>query len=874
MVSGGSADHPPCERLDAFSRGALTADEAVAIEDHLEFCAECGERVARATFDDGLLSLLRSVGRSTEVAATETPFTRYEILGVIGRGGMGVVYRARQRALGREVALKQIRLGLGGDAQELARFETEAVAAAGLRHPGIVQVHDVGWRDGEPFLAMELVEGGSLEERLRQGPLPPAEAATLIARVARAVQHAHDAGVVHRDLKPGNVLLAADGAPKIADFGLAKRLDAAQGPTRTGSLLGTPSYMAPEQAQGGPPGPAIDVYALGAVLYECLTGRPPFHAATVLETLDQVRTCEPPSPSRVQPGLPRDLQTITLKCLEKDPRRRYATAGALGDELERFLQGRPITARPVGPLTRTLKWARRRPSQASLAGLVAAVVTGSFAALLAHQARLQVEVNRANEAARVAGEQRALADANYREARAAIREILARLEDSKFNGIPRRVDLRAAQAESALRFYDRVLGAAGSPDPAVRLDTAVAAREAANLQIGLNHLGPAEANLLRSLRILDDLADTSPDDPTLLLERMTSWLKLGVMLLGRENDRAHTALTRALALAERLDRVEGGSRASQTQIAWCEHNIGSGLLIASKPAEARPHLLRSAAIRRGSLVKTPDDTGTQVMLAASLVNLGLIDAQANPGAAETAYAEAAGLLEKAHEAQPDEAETTLNLGGLLNNWANLAAARGEHGLAFARFARGLTLVEPIRRAEPSQDQPRRAVMNLSGSRANLLGALGRHLEAVPDWDRVIECNGVPQSAASYRLLRGFALARGGDHHRASADLESFRSDPASVRGLAGADLYNLACLASLIAQAAGRDTRLPEGEKKVRVGAHTRQALAWLRHCASSGFLNDAANRDQAWKDTDLEAARRLPGFAEIVPASSAPAAR
>lgn len=308
----------------------------------------------------------------------------YEILGTLGRGGMGVVYRARQSALKRIVALKLIRAGATAGSEEIDRFRAEAEAAARLQHPNIVQVYEIGEHDGLPYFALEFIEGDNLARRLNGTPLPPRSAAEVVETLARAMQVAHDRGIVHRDLKPANVLIPTDTlSPKITDFGLAKQLDAHEGATVTGQVLGTPSYMAPEQAagKGKEVGPAADVYALGAILYECLTGRPPFRAASALETLEQVRTQLPVPPRRLLPSVPVDLETIALKCLEKEPSRRYASAVALADELQRFLDGRPILARPVSLPERARRWCVRNPIVAALLMLlvVATAVASGFA---------------------------------------------------------------------------------------------------------------------------------------------------------------------------------------------------------------------------------------------------------------------------------------------------------------------------------------------------------------------------------------------------------------------------------------------------------------------------------------------------------------
>ena len=321
--------------------------------------------------------LAAPAGRAVNgAAAGAVQIPGYKVLGELGRGGMGVVYKARQQGLNRLVALKMILAGPHASATQLARFRTEAEAAARLQHPNIVQIYQIDEQDGRPYFSLELVEGGSLQDRLAGAPQTARGAAELLQTVARAMHYAHQRGIVHRDLKPSNVLLAADGTPKISDFGLAKLLDVAVGQTPTEAFLGTPNYMAPEQALGRSKGigPLADVYALGAILYELLTGRPPFQGTTILETLEQVRMQEPVPVRRLQPKVPRDLETITHKCLDKEGRRRYATAEDLAEDLRRFLSGEPIAARPTSRWRRVVKWARRRPAVATLAAVLAASV--------------------------------------------------------------------------------------------------------------------------------------------------------------------------------------------------------------------------------------------------------------------------------------------------------------------------------------------------------------------------------------------------------------------------------------------------------------------------------------------------------------------
>jgi WD40 repeat protein len=333
----------------------------------------------------------------------------YLIEGVLGRGGMGIVYLARQVRLNRRCALKMILAGAHADIASSIRFLAEAEAEARLRHPNIVQIYHIGEANGLPFFELEYLEGGSLDQRLDGTPWPARQAAALIWPVARGVAEAHRLGLIHRDLKPSNILLAGDGTPKITDFGLVKSLESDGGLTASESIMGSPNYMAPEQAAGKSKhvGPAADVYALGAVLYELLTGRPPFRGTTVMETLEQVKTTEPVPPSRLVPGLFRDTETIVLKCLEKDPKRRYDSAAALAQDLERWLRGQPIAARRTGTWERVRKWAKRRPAAAALVavtGLAILTLVGLVVAL-GYQARLRAayaEVSRQRGIAEVA----------------------------------------------------------------------------------------------------------------------------------------------------------------------------------------------------------------------------------------------------------------------------------------------------------------------------------------------------------------------------------------------------------------------------------------------------------------------------------------
>jgi tRNA A-37 threonylcarbamoyl transferase component Bud32 len=376
-----SADTSREERLDAVVASYLQAVSAGQVPDRHELLARYSDLAPElAEFfadQDAIQRWTTPLKLLTEAPREDGPelpaFSDYEVLAELGRGGMSVVYKARQKSLNRLVALKVFRTDPLAPADYLQRFRNEAELVALLDHPQIVPIYEISEQAGRLCFAMKLFEGGSLAGQLPRFTRDPKASARLVASVARAVHHAHQRGVLHRDLKPGNILLDAEGRPQVTDFGLAKRIEVDSGLTQTGSIVGTPSYMAPEQAAGkrGAVTTVTDVYGLGAVLYALLTGRPPFQGETVLDTLTQVKDRDPEPPSRTNPRVDRDLETICRKCLEKEPQRRYGSAEALAEDLERWLNGEPILARPLGRARRFGRWCRRNPL---VAGLAAAVV--------------------------------------------------------------------------------------------------------------------------------------------------------------------------------------------------------------------------------------------------------------------------------------------------------------------------------------------------------------------------------------------------------------------------------------------------------------------------------------------------------------------
>ena len=566
----------------------------------------------------------------------------YEIVEVIGHGGMGVVFKGRHLKLNRPIALKMLQAGAFARQHESARFIREAEAVAGLQQPNIVQVHDVGEFERCPYFTMELLEGGNLAQQLAGAPQSAMHSAQLVATLATAVGFAHGHGIVHRDLKPANILLTADGTPKIADFGLAWRIGVDHDLTLTGTRLGTPSYMAPEQASGkSHAGPLVDVYALGAILYEMLTGRPPFRAETSSETERQVIAQEPARPSRLNSSVPRDLETICLKCLSKDPRRRYSTAEDLRDDLQRFLNGMPVLARPVGRLERIWKWMRRRPAQAMLlAAIVIAVIslaTATFRSSIERAAIIHaVDVDLAEVAQKEAAEDWIAARTALERAKVRMGNLALTAEHARVGQAEREIELAAAlddirlnrativvawldpQANKARadRDYATTFRAAGLNEPLT--DAEIAAKNIRNsavarvLVAALDDWAICTVDEKRRAWLLDVAmrADPGASSWTRKVREPATWLNRSKLLeLSQSAPLNAQSIQLLTALAERLQqaRVDTVPFLKRVQAAhagdfWVNSALGAALLTKNDPLSAVRYFQAALAIRPNAAV--------------------------------------------------------------------------------------------------------------------------------------------------------------------------------------------------------------------------------------------------------------------------------
>jgi serine/threonine-protein kinase len=808
----------------------------------------------------------------------------YRILRRLGAGGMGVVYLAQQDRPSRLVAVKMVLAGPRAGSERRARFLGETEIIARLQHANIVPVYEVGEHDGQPYYTMEYVAGGSLARRLAASPLAPREAGELVKQLAGAVSFAHQHGVVHRDLKPGNILLQSNdlpgqrqeeetgrqgGAataqvslsghtPKISDFGVAKQLDVDRGQTQTGAILGTPGYMAPEQAQGSKQiGPLADVYSLGAILYECLTGRPPFRAATVLETLEQVRTQEPVAPSRLQPGVPRDLQTITLKCLEKAPKRRYLSAEALADDLGRFLRGEPIHARAVGFIERLGKWVRRKPALAALAGVSAVLFCALIFGVFIHYSRLNTALLKSEASAEEARTQRQRAETNYRQAREAINRMLARLNDSDGAAkMPGAKLLEQKQREDALAFFQEVVREIHDPEPALQFDVATAYLSAAGLKgkLGLMDMGEQELHQARVL--LEELTTRYPSDIDYRMYLAKCYLALGI-LYGVTNEFAQCGHYRQLTVdvCKQLCQAEPNKEQWQNYYIAANINLGGLYFALNEFDQAKQCYEEARAGQERLAAKHPEAPTHRAGIAIALVNLGEVYwATGDAGHAELTFQEASALLEPILRGSPLDPDFVTIFNGLATSRAHLLITQDKPRQAMDLLTRGMAPVETLWRQEPESRKYGNSLVEsyLLLGRAHLL--LGQESAAAQDWKRLLELSNklAPEEADPEHAL---ALAEMGRWQEAA--------------GLAIASgvpfkLYRFALALAACSTAAGKDAKLSAELRTRKSDEYAGQALALLRKVHEAGYFKSAIRATDLRQDPVLAALRTRPEFQDL----------
>jgi len=615
----------------------------------------------------------------------------YELLREIGRGGMGVVYEARQPGLNRSVALKTI-LPPHGE-RERARFRTEAEATAKLSHPSIVPVFEVGQEGDCPYLVMEYVAGQRLDRRLADGVMSPAEGAELVRTLALAVAYAHERGVIHRDLKPANILLQSQGAancggsaaagrsvertvPRITDFGLAKTISDASLSQSTIAFAGTPSYMAPEQCMAdGRAGPAADIYSLGTILYEAITGGPPFRGQSVLDIVELVRSQEPVPPSRLVAHVPRDLETICLKCLAKLPEHRYPSAAALAEDLERCLEDRPILARPVGPIERVVRWSRRNRPVASLTGgILVLLVAGSViaAGLSIHAVR---ERDRANENAARELASRELADRRFGQAEQAVAQYLDGIEEQDLLKEANFFELRKTLLLSAIPFYEEF----------------VASR---------------------------------PGDVDLETRRARAYGRLG--FIRRQTGDLEQSTSDFEKMRDALQRLRAGGHVVVVDLAAAHHELGITLALRRRNPSAEREYRQALALKRALVEQSPAAFVHRHKLALLLRDLGSLQLTLNsPAAASTSFAEAVQILERLREEEPSVLRFRQDASGV-HNYYGVSLEETDPVAAETQLRLAVALSKEVFTADPRRPNHRVALATAYQNLAWFLSKAGRH----------------------------------------------------------------------------------------------------------------------------------------------------
>jgi serine/threonine-protein kinase len=648
-------------------------------------------------------------GQKKRPAVPET-VAGYDIIGVLGRGGMGVVYKARQRGLKRLVALKMILSGDHASEQELVRFRAEAEAVAHLQHPNIVQIYEVGEEQGLPYFSLEFVDGSSLNRKIAGTPLPPREAAALLQQLAEAMHYAHEHGIIHRDLKPANVLLTNDGTPKVGDFGLAKRVADDSGQTKPGTVLGTPSYMAPEQAAGrlAEVGPLSDQYSLGAVLYEMLTGRPPFKGSTTFDTLEQIRTQEPVPPAQFQPNVPRDLDTICLKCLQKDRSKRYASAADLAEDLRRFLAGEPIQARPVGRAERLWRWCKRNPRVAALSAAVALLFLfwALTASALAWGLKLQTDEARkqtinAQESAEQARKEKVTAERNMQNAK-----------DTTNRTIELMLELGA-------NLHSQVDGMLLNPPAAPRQRRQV--------------LALVHKSLLQLREMLEKLGTTKYGASRVYVALGDLYLRLG------KGQEAQKMYKQGYDAMEKLAQDEPEDDQTQTNFATTIVRLGdvprevegdprAALERYTKARDVDVAVLKRPGRQREEWRSKFDVSTTDVRMGWALLELG------RPAEARKYLDEAREYRQAWREAQPTRWEPS-NYLMEVRLWLGVAHARlGDEKAAREQFAEAVRLGEDLMKRHPGATHFKSDMAELQGARGDALLRFGKAAEAAKSYE--------------------------------------------------------------------------------------------------------------------------------------------
>jgi serine/threonine-protein kinase len=724
-------------------------------------------------------------------------FGDYEILGTIGQGGMGVIYKARQRHTNRLVALKMIHAGPQVAREDVQRFRNEAETVASLDHPHIVPIYEVGEHDQQLYFSMKLVEGESLAQAVARGQWPGSgnaaqrQAARLLVAIAGPVHHAHQRGVLHRDLKPSNILLDKDGKPHVADFGLAKRLEADSSLTQSGALVGTPSYMAPEQTRGHRAGitTATDVYGLGTILYVLLTGRPPFQGDSALDTLRQVQEKDPEPPRARNPRVDRDLETICLKCLQKEPPRRYGSAEELAEDLERWLKGEPIQARRISAVRRLLKWSRRRPALAIGIGLSTASLLFLVLGTLWNNWRLQAAFEREHQQSLEAERQRNDAQHAFLELEEMSRDVEARWHP----GDALAEKARRAVLERSLRFWQQRAEQEG-PDDLARQLAARALTRVAWIQLRLGEHKRAEPAFQKARDGLAALATAESANPEYQKDLAIAWDGLAELLMvtGRL-PAAQKASAEALVCCQTAASLAPADASLHAMVARVTTRQADVFREMGRLQEAEETYRQALKYQQRVITEDPAEANWQHSLAGLHTNLGLVlQSLGRPKDAQAQHRLAIASMRKLVDDFPGVAAFRNDLAKYLHNLAALLADTDELKQAESLFREAIALHARLVETFPKSPEYKQALANHYDGLGYVLPSLQRAEQAIAAYKQAIALH--EELAASHpdipRFRQALAMSLGGlgaalgDSGRPTDAEKSFRAAVAVSNKLA------------------------------------------------------------------------------------------
>jgi tetratricopeptide (TPR) repeat protein len=788
-------------------------------------------------------------------------FGDYELQKELGRGGMGVVYKALQVSLNRSVALKMIKAGILADPAELRRFQNEAEAVALLDHPGIVTVHEIGDHDGQRYFSMKLVEGGNLADQLATLKNNPRAAATLLAETAEAIHHAHMRGILHRDLKPANILVDAEGHPHVTDFGLAKVIESDVELTQSGAIMGTPAYMSPEQANGrrGTITTASDIYGLGAIFYALLTGKPPFCGDSVMETLDAVRNRPPVPPTNPSASTPRDLETICLKCLEKDPRRRYASAQALADDLHAWLDSRPISARRVGGAERAWLWCKRKPMVAALvASAMLAAVLGT-GAVIAVQTRANRALARKNLDLQASNDK---AEAREKQAIDAVK----RFGDAVSNNPALKNDatlesLRKELLKEPLGFFKDLRTRLQTdrdtkPESLARL--ASASFDLAELTEAIGDKQDAISAYREARSLYKKLADDNPAVTDFRSCLAASHHNLGDLMyqMGKLAE-AEAEYRLAIPISLKLAADNPAVTESRSSLADSHHRLGMLLWDTGQPAEAVAELRKAIALDQKLADDNPAVTEFRLLLANHQNELGvLLKDTGKPAEAEIEFRKGLAVRQKLADDNPAETEFRCDLAGSHHGLGQVMTLTGRPAEAEAEFRKAIALSRKATDENPTHTRSRQFLSNHHVNLGGLLIQTGRPAEAEVEFRKALELDPMDTGAKTgIKEAEGLAAVRDklpafliGDHkpttnderpalaklciarklYRASAGqfADAFAADSKLGSDRRAGHRHNAACTAALAVSGQGKDDPAPDDATEAKL---RKQALDWLK---------------------------------------------